>query len=117
MGVTLGSTALMTARLGKDETVSSEHRNATLIVSSILAFIGICFTLYSLHTFFWRRTAMNEAGIGQHANVDEPLGPLILSGVLGVGLCLILLISWTAPGPDAAPTGGQPSGNYIPVSS
>ena len=180
-----GSAALMTARIGKDETVSTDHRYATLIVSSILAFIAIwslpclcvlpwelvllhtrstrlssfalrasfisplprlqrilrpkghvyerhacgvphdtsaksciphaarsrrlclilccanlmctwkhaharahtnthtytphvhSFTLYSLHTFFWRRTAMSEAGIGQHANVDEPLGPLV----------------------------------------
>jgi hypothetical protein len=37
------------------------------------------FTFYSLHTFFWRRTAMTEATIGQHANIDEPLGPLVTS--------------------------------------
>mmetsp|Transcript_67580 Transcript_67580/g.98826 ORF Transcript_67580/g.98826 Transcript_67580/m.98826 type:complete len:153 (+) Transcript_67580:158-616(+) len=116
MGVTLGSVALMIGRIGKDEDSSSDHRLVSLIVSSILACIAICFAVYSLHTFFWRRQAMNAATVGQHANVDEPWGPLVLSAVLTIGLFLILLVGWTAPGPDIDPK--QPTnapGNYIPV--
>jgi len=148
-----GSASFMTARMGTDESMASEHRYTTLIVSSILALMAMrsllstpllsfwctrmysvhalsmwyvqrcvylwaltrthagrqagrqarthththahththtrtqthththlhSFTFYSLHTFFWRRTAMAEATLGQHANIDEPLGPLVTS--------------------------------------
>jgi len=114
MGVTLGSVALMVGRIGKDEEVGTDHRAVTLAVSSILALIAICFSLYSLRTFFWRRSAISEATTGQNADIDEPWGPILLTAILALGLVLILVISATAPGPDAAPKVDAPS-NYIPV--
>ena len=78
------------------------------------------FSLYSLRTFFWRRSAITEAS-GQNADIDEPWGPLVsgchcpwgalgcerapdrrhcaavqlLTVILALGLVLILVISST----------------------
>jgi hypothetical protein len=77
------------------------------------------FSLYSLRTFFWRRSAISSATVGQHADIDEPWGPLVrlsspcptaaanaaiadstkwlgaqvLTGILALGLVLILVVS------------------------
>ena len=59
---------------------------------------------------------MLSSSAGQHANIDEPMGPLVLSVILAVGLFLILVISWTAPGVDRAYP-DDAAGNYIPVGS
>jgi uncharacterized membrane protein YidH (DUF202 family) len=95
MSLTLGSVSVLIARLAHGEDISSHHRTITLLVSCILAIIGIAFAIYSVRTFFWRRVSMKDSTIGHHANVDEPWGPLILSVMFGMGLFAILIVGWT----------------------
>ena len=95
MSLTLGSVSVLIARLAHGEDISSQHRTITLLVSCILAIIGIAFAIYSVRTFFWRRVSMKDSTIGHHANVDEPWGPLILSVMFGMGLFAILIVGWT----------------------
>uniref|UniRef100_A0A7S0DX68 DUF202 domain-containing protein n=1 Tax=Hanusia phi TaxID=3032 RepID=A0A7S0DX68_9CRYP len=89
MGVTLGSvSSLISAVSGRD--TPGAHRSSMLVVSTVLVLCAIVFSLYAMYTFFWRRRNIRSIEPGAYAAyVDEPYGPLALSGVLLVTLITI----------------------------
>ncbi|EKX42841.1 hypothetical protein GUITHDRAFT_40360, partial [Guillardia theta CCMP2712] len=87
MSVTLGSIASALVAFGK---ANSSQAGAIQIMSNVLVITAICFCVYAMNTFFWRRRRIRRKDEG---SFDDPYGPLALATVLTISLATTFVCS------------------------
>eukprot|EP00291_Cryptomonas_curvata_P026373 CAMPEP_0172175120 /NCGR_PEP_ID=MMETSP1050-20130122/14042_1 /TAXON_ID=233186 /ORGANISM="Cryptomonas curvata, Strain CCAP979/52" /LENGTH=97 /DNA_ID=CAMNT_0012847169 /DNA_START=128 /DNA_END=421 /DNA_ORIENTATION=+ len=88
MAVTLGAISSALVAFGRKEDAAGIYSVSleAQIMAGCLVTTASAFTLYAMNTFYWRMGHIME-----HTTVDDPVGPLVLAGVLVVALLTILM--------------------------
>mmetsp|Transcript_37049 Transcript_37049/g.57930 ORF Transcript_37049/g.57930 Transcript_37049/m.57930 type:complete len:150 (-) Transcript_37049:145-594(-) len=85
MSVTLGSIATALTAFGKAD---ARQAGAIQFMSAVLIITAICFNVYAVNTFFWRRRSIRRR---DESNFDDIYGPYSLSFVMLIALSCVFV--------------------------